>query len=187
VPATRRDRAATALVLGVAASAWFGWAQESPPSGWGWFLVAGSVGAALVAVVGGITTWRHRRGPSVMSDATARRTYNLTVAVEVVAILAGVVVLALAGASSYLAAWILFVVGVHFVPLARLFRLPGLTVTGLLCAAVAVGAAAVALAGTTLPSAPAGAGGGLVMAAYGVILLLGLRSRPSTDRPSTDR
>ena len=170
--ASPRDRAATALVLGVAASAWFGWAQEGPPSGWEPFLIAGSVVAVLIAAVGGIRTWRHRRGESVMSEPRARRTYNLTVAVEGAAIVAGVVVLGLVDASSYLAAWILFVVGVHFVPLGRLFRLRGLQVAGVGCAVVAAAAVTTAWSGAALPSAVAGAGGGLVMAVCGAVTVL---------------
>jgi hypothetical protein len=38
-----RDAAATAVIFGFFASAWFGWAEENPPAKWRVWLIAGSI------------------------------------------------------------------------------------------------------------------------------------------------
>src|SRR3954464_6382428 len=122
-----RDRAVTALILGIAAAAWFGWGHEGPPRGWSIPLDIGSFGSLAIAVVCGVLVWRLRRGPSAMDEPATRRRYFWIVGIETAAIRAGVVGLNLAGRPGYLSAWVLFVVGAHFLPLARLFHTPGLT------------------------------------------------------------
>ena len=54
-----RDNAATAAVFAFFASAWFGWAQEKPPTSCRNALAAGSIVSLLIAVAGGILAWRH--------------------------------------------------------------------------------------------------------------------------------
>src|SRR5215213_8575647 len=104
-----RDRAVTAAIFGLAAAAWFGWAQQSPPVGWSIPLAVGSV-AGLAMMAGGILlVLRRRRGPSAMADPRVRRLYNVTVAVEVVACFVGALVLGRAAHQSYIPAWVLFV------------------------------------------------------------------------------
>lgn len=86
-------------------------------------------------------------------------------------------VLAATGHAAYDAAWTLFVVGVHFIPLAQIFRARGLAVTGAATAAVAVTAAVIGLASSLAPSAAAGVGGGTVFVAYVAwVLVTGRRS-----------
>ena len=61
-----RDAAATAAVFGFFASAWFGWAQDSPPQAWRWALVVGSIVSLVVCAAGTLLTcWTRpsRRGP----------------------------------------------------------------------------------------------------------------------------
>lgn len=169
--ATIRDQAACALVLGVAAFAWFGWGQQGPPAGWAVFLGIGSGLGALVAVAALLLTLRNKTGASVMRDPTTAKRYGRTVGIEVGAILIGAAALILASNPSYVAAWVLFVVGVHFVPLARLFRIPSLAVAGVLVALVGVIAAILGIAQVVLPSAVAGGGGGLLMLAFGAVTL----------------
>jgi hypothetical protein len=158
-----RDRAVTGLILGVAGTAWFGWAHEGPPAGWSVPLDVGSFAGPAVAVACGVLVWRRRDEPSAMDDPGTRRRYLLIVAIEVLAILVGVAALNLTGHPAYLSAWVLFVVGVHFAPLARLFATPGLTVTGVALAVVAVVAAIAGGSTTIRPSAVAGAAAGVIM------------------------
>jgi hypothetical protein len=74
-------------------------------------------------------------------------------------------VLGVTGHSAYTAAWDLFVVGAHFVPLGRLFRIRSLVVVGVL--SVRVSAVAAGLHGTLAPSAIAGGAGGLLLILFG--------------------
>jgi hypothetical protein len=150
---------------------WFGWAQQGPPAGWSVPLTVGAVLGLLVAMIAAVLTWRHRNGGSAMGDLRGRRTHLRVVGAEVAAIAVGAAALGISGRSAYLAAWILFVVGAHFVPLGRLFRITGLVVAGVVLVVVSAAAAVVGVVGTALPSAVAGAGGGLVMVISGALSL----------------
>jgi hypothetical protein len=160
-----RDLATTALILGVAGLAWFGWGQAGLAEGWAAFLQAGSVAALAVAAAGGFLLRRLHSGSSAMADARLRRGYWKVVATEVIAIVAGNVALGSAGRPAYVPAWTLLVVGVHFLPLARLFRIPGLSAAGLVLAAAAIGAAAAGAAAGVAPRLIAGVAGGVVCVA----------------------
>jgi hypothetical protein len=168
---TRRDAAASALVLGIAGASWAGWGQEAPPAGWSLPLTIGSCLGLLLALAAGIRTVRYRAGASAMRTARGRRAYFVTLGVEVAVIGVGVAVLSVIGRTDYLAAWILFVVGAHFLPLGRLFLVTGLIVAGVLLVGVAAAAAVVGALGGPAPSAVAGAGGVLVMVVFGVVSL----------------
>jgi hypothetical protein len=160
-----RDLAVTAIILGVAAGLWFGWGQAQPPAGWGLPMTVGSFAAIAVAVAAGITLSRLRHGASAMESRRVRRAYGITVGVETAVIGLGAVGLALAGRSAYTAPWILLVVGVHFLPLGRLFGSADLMWAGLALAAVAVAGAVTGAVSTVAPSAVTGAFGGLVLVA----------------------
>lgn len=111
-----------------------------------------------------------------MEDPRVRRSYWLTGAVEVVLIVGGNLLLAAVGQQAYVAAWTLFVVGVHFIPLAKIFHGRALALTGVVVAVVAVAAACLGLASDLAPSAAAGAGGGVVFIGYAAWVLGGGRS-----------
>lgn len=156
-----------AAVLAFAGIAWLGWAQEDPPSSWVPYLAAGSVVAALLLIALVVLLVRRRTTTgSPMADPRVRRGYWVTVAIEVVLIVGGNLLLAALGHPTYDAAWTLFVVGVHFVPLARIFHARGLALTGVATAVVAVAAACLGFASEVAPSATAGAGGGVVFIGY---------------------
>ncbi|HVV24898.1 MAG TPA: hypothetical protein VHF06_36040 [Pseudonocardiaceae bacterium] len=169
---TARDLAANALILGVAAIAWFGWAQERPPAGWSVPLGVGSGLGLVVAAFAGVAVWRRRRGDSAMTEPEGRRTYYRTVGVECAAIVVGVVGLGLAGQSDYLAPWILFVVGAHFLPLSGLFDIRSLVPAGLLLVVASAVAVVAGLVWTVTPSAVAGGVGGSVLLVVAVLSLV---------------
>jgi hypothetical protein len=172
-----RDHAVTALIFGVAAFAWFGWGQAQPPAGWTIPLSVGSAAGAVVAVLAGIRLSRLRSGPSAMEDPRVRRGYFRTVGAEVVAIAVGCVVLTATGQALYIAAWVLLVVGVHFIPLGRVFRDVSLAYSGAALIAVAIAAAIAGAATGVTPSTVAGAGGGIVLFAFAVVSLAGAAGR----------
>src|SRR5262249_29649264 len=153
--------AITALVLSVAAMAWFGWGQAEPPASWAPVLVAGSGVSIAAVVLTGAATWRHRREQQSMNDPAVRRGYWLIVAVEVAASMVGVAARPARGKPPSSPAWILLVVGIHFLPLGRLFRVAELYPAGLAASAAAVAAAVTGALTAVPPSAVAGAGGGL--------------------------
>ncbi len=76
-----------------------------------------------------------------------------------------------AGRPAYTAPWILLVVGVHFLPLGRLFGSVDLLWSGLVLCAVAIAAAVTGAVSAVAPSAVTGGFGGLVLVAAAVASL----------------
>jgi hypothetical protein len=162
---TPSDLSVTALILAIAGALWFGWGQAEPPAGWGLPMVIGMFAAIAVAIVAAVAVRRFRHGATAMADQRVRRWYGITVGAEVAAIAIGAVGLGLAGRPAYTAPWILLVVGVHFVPLGRLFGIADLVWSGLVLSAVAIAAAVTGALSAVAPSAITGAFGGLVLLA----------------------
>jgi membrane protein implicated in regulation of membrane protease activity len=162
---TPSDLSVTALILAIAGALWFGWGQAEPPAGWGLPMVIGMFAAIAVAIVAAVAVRRFRHGATAMADQRVRRGYGITVGVEVAAIAIGSVALGLTGHPDYTAPWILLVVGVHFVPLGRLFGIADLVWSGLVLSAVAIAAAVTGALSAVAPSAITGAFGGLVLLA----------------------
>jgi hypothetical protein len=181
---TPGDLAVTALILGVAATMWFGWGQAQPPAGWGIPLAIGTFTAVAVAVLAGSVVVRFRRGATAMRDQRVHRGYWITVGAEVAAIATGVAALALAGRPAFTAPWILLVVGVHFLPLGRLFGAVDLLWSGLALSAVAIAGAVTGAVSAVAPSAVTGGFGGLVLVATAVTILrrAALHGRPAALR-----
>lgn len=119
----RRDATATAAIFGFFAASWFGWAQENPPTAWQTALIVGSILALLVAVVGGVLTWRRWSSKTVFNRHTSRR-FGLIVGLEFAIAGVGAGVLTALGRADLIPAWIALVVGVHFFPLASLLKDP---------------------------------------------------------------
>jgi hypothetical protein len=162
---TPRDLSVSALILGIAGAMWFGWGRAQPPAGWRLPIGIGMLAAIAVAVLAGIAVRRFRRGPTAMDDRRVSRGYGITVGIEVAAIAIGVLGLGLAGRPAYTASWILLVVGVHFMPLGRMFGSVDLLWSGLVLSAVAIAAAMTGAVSAVAPSAVTGAFGGLVLVA----------------------
>jgi hypothetical protein len=172
-----RDMAVTGVILGVAGFVWFCWGQASPPAGWPLPLRVGSALSLIIAIAAVVTARRAKASGSVMREPTVRHRYLIIVATEVALIVAGAVVLAVASRTAYLPAWILLVVGAHFIPLARLFSGTGLIPAGVLLVLIAIAAAITGASTAVAPSAIAGAGGGIVCGARALMCLIRARSQ----------
>ncbi|MFI5954792.1 hypothetical protein [Cryptosporangium sp. NPDC051539] len=170
-----RGRGIAAAIVGFFAACWFGWAQEDPP---GWLvplLVVGVVLSVVVAIAGIVLAVRSPSGSSPMADPRTRTRYFVTVGIEVALIWAGSALLGATGHDEYVAAWIAFVVGVHFVPLGRFFAERELQLSGVLITIVAVVAAVVTVATGHTSSTVAGAGSGTLLVLTGALSVLGIR------------
>ncbi len=130
--------------------------------------VVGVVAFALVVWFSVLRPASHRPGPS--PSRTALRTYGFCVVGEVVAIVLGAQVLVrLLHSPELVLPWVVLVVGVHFVPFARAFRVPLFAVLGWTLIAVAVvgGVLTVALgAAAAVPAALTGVVAGFVLLAF---------------------
>lgn len=174
-----RDRLMTTGILSFFASAWFGWAQEDPPSSWPVPLTIGACLGILGAVVCGLLAARHWRSGSVLDDRATFRRYLVVVGVECVLCGIGGGLLGGLSAVAYISAWICLVVGVHFVPLARVLRNPGLYPLAIAMIVIAVACVPVARAAGLTTSAVCGAAAGVALLAYAVSSAVALATRPA--------
>jgi hypothetical protein len=122
--------------------------------------------SAVVALVVLVALVLRRRGGAGV-DAAERvgdgsgmygRGYRAVVAAEVVAVVAGVVVLGRLGLGLAVLPWVAFVVGVHFVALGRIWRQPSLVAVGAVVAVAGGVGFALALAGAPDPAIAVTAG-----------------------------
>ncbi len=165
-----RDAAATSAVLGFFASAWFSWAQDSPPRSWIWALMTGSIASLVVCAAGALLTWQRRADPTAL-DEQSSRTFGIVVGIEFALAGIGAGVLAATGHADVIAAWVAIVVGVHLFPLAALFNYSFLYVTAALVTVVGIAAVPIARSSSVEVSAVVGAGSGVVLLATAVFSL----------------
>jgi hypothetical protein len=141
-------------IAGVAGAAWALWGA-SGLSGWARVVVSVlGVVVGLAVVVRALLLARRAPGDDGGS-MFASRSYRLIVVAEVVALVAGNVVLGRTGLAAYVIAWTAFVVGVHFLAFGRAFDGVFTVIGGLLIVA--------ALAGVVVGVAGAGASAVLVV------------------------
>lgn len=133
----------TAVIFGVAAFVWSGWAQERPPAGWPSRVALGLLSVLGLALVGigvprVIASWTNATAIDLGSGAFVA--YTIVFWIEVVAIVVLAVVLKRAQRSEFLAPSVLLIVGVHLLPLALVFEQWILFIAGLLVAAAGIAA-----------------------------------------------
>jgi hypothetical protein len=109
------------VVSGVAGGAWAVWGASGLPTAAAAVVAVLGLLAALAIVVGAL---RAMRGAGRGGGTTMFRTraYRLTVAVEIVACVAGAAVLGGVGLGEYVVVWIAAVVGAHFLVFGYWFR-----------------------------------------------------------------
>lgn len=178
-----RDLAASAIVLGIATSAWFAWGSSGAPALRPWFLAG--ICAGLVLAVIAIALRRRmggegsHRGPGRVA---VQRTYNRALFGEVILIVAGNAVLGLTDRPEYIICWTYLVMSVHFLPLATLYRIPALRLTALAGSAIAVVGAVLGATTTLSPIAVTGGVGALALVVSGAVQLRQARAADGAHR-----
>jgi hypothetical protein len=167
-----RDAAATALIFGFFASAWFGWAQDDPPPRWRPWLIGGSVAALATAAAGGILTWRHWSDGTAFDRDTSIR-FGIVVGIEFALAGIGAGILAARRRSDLTPVWIALVVGVHLFPVAVLLGYPLIHVVAALVTVAAVVAYPLARSRSIAPSAVVGVLTGGVLLLSALVSLVG--------------
>ena len=159
-----------AVVLAGASIAWFFWGRSSGVADVP-LLIGAGLGVALTMVAALVTA--RTAGASTMSqDPAARRVYWIALVAEVIAALAGASLLVTLGHPSLVIAWVLAVMGAHFIPLGRAFHAPVLFGTAAVCMLVAI-VAAVAELWYGFPAPPiAGGLGGLTLLVSSAVALV---------------
>jgi hypothetical protein len=174
-PRSRRDLGMTALIEGFFGFVWFGWGQADAPGSLRVALAVGGAVALLVALAGGVQAFRAPASTGVLHDRRARRRYGITVGVEFTLAGAGAAVLAAAGQSDFVPAWVCAVVGVHFFALASLLRDRLLVPLGVLTTLVAAVALGAGLATGVVPSTVTGLGAGVLLTGFALAALDGIQ------------
>jgi hypothetical protein len=122
--ASTRTLANAVIIEAFFALAWFSWGQDRPPAWESILLDIGAILAVLVTVGGIVIARRARHEPSPLSEPAAGKRYGIIVGTEFASIGIGAAIIGATGHSDFIAAWVCLVVGVHFVPLDRVF--PGI-------------------------------------------------------------
>jgi hypothetical protein len=165
-----RDAAATTLIFGFFASAWFGWAQEDPPPRLRPWLIAGSVAALVTTAAGGVLTATNWSAGTAFDRDTSIR-FGIVVGIEFALAGIGAAVLAARHRSGLTPAWIAFVVGVHLFPVAVLLHYPLIHVVGALVTAAALVGVPLARARSVAVSAVVGLLTGTILLAAALLSL----------------
>lgn len=161
----------TAVYLGLFATAWFSWGDGTAPQGLSGWLRAGAYVALAVAAAGVASAVLRRSASRAPRDRSADRRYLVIVLIEFAVAAGGAVLLDATDLAEYTPAFVGVVVGLHFLPLARLLNDPLLVPLGIVTAAVAVVAAVVAAVSDVHAGTVAGTGIGAVLLAYALLRL----------------
>ncbi|MFD0586557.1 hypothetical protein ACFQZE_00980 [Paenibacillus sp. GCM10027627] len=167
-----RDYAMYAAVFGWFSFCWFGWAQENPRASWRKYLGIASGAALLVSLAGIYFSINNWEAASALKNVGSFDTYLLTVYIEFFLAGAGAFALIKWKKSNYVAPWIAFVVGVHFIGLAPVFDNASLYVLAALLVAVSVAALYIAPKLKVAYSAITGIGAGTVLFIYACMGLI---------------
>ncbi|GAB3559480.1 hypothetical protein [Spelaeicoccus albus] len=171
-----KDVAANGMVMGIAAIAWFGWAHQAEMAALQVPLAFGMAAGLALGIV--CFTARRRLGGQSVHETNTKRAntvYYAAVGFEVVFAFGGAITLGKLEHPEYIIAWIMAVMGIHFLPLARLYRIRELTLTGALCIVAGAVGAITGLTGFLAPAVIAGVGGGAVLLATGIVCAARLR------------
>ncbi len=173
-----RGWALAAVVEGFGAVVWSGWAQVGADPRLSTVLTLGALAGFALAVTGFVLAVRS--APSADVSGSVRARYLLVLVAEAVALLVGVLVLAVVGLLRWAPVWVLVVFAAHVPAVARVIGNRLLSLLGPVLLAVAVLAVVASEIGLTGPSTVTGTLAAVCLFAAGVVSLLRLRRRPAT-------
>lgn len=167
-----RDYVMYVSIFGMFSFVWFGWAQERPRPNWRVYIGIASGIALLLCLLGVYLSINNWDAPSTLKDQASYTTYLIAVYTEFFLAGAGSFVLYRLKRKDYVAPWILFIVGIHFLALVSVFKDPSLYLLTALLVAISF----ISLwAGPRLKvacSAITGIGAGTVLFAYAILGLI---------------
>ncbi|MCR8656156.1 hypothetical protein [Paenibacillus endoradicis] len=167
-----RDYTMYAAIFGMFSFCWFGWAQERPKASWRIYIGIASGIALLVCLLGVYLSIKHWNELSVLSNNSSFTMYLITVYIEFIVAGVGAFLLIRKKAKDYIAPWIAFVVGIHFIGLVTVFNDPSLYVLAALLVAVSILAVIVAPKLHVASSAITGIGSGTILFGFAMLGLV---------------
>ncbi|MEX3622555.1 hypothetical protein [Viridibacillus arvi] len=151
------------------ASSWFGWAQEKPKENWRKYLGIASAFSLLVGLLGiylSVTNW-HR--PSALSEAATFKNYLFFVYIEFFVAGIGAFLLIKNKRKDYVAPWVAFIVGIHFIWLKSIFQDSSLYLLAALLVAVSIISVCLSKKLNIANSAITGIGAGIVLFCFAIL------------------
>lgn len=167
-----RDYTMYTAIFGMFSFSWFGWAQEKPKANWRIYIGIASGVALLVSLLGVYLSIHNWNEPSALSDQTSFTTYLITVFIEFFVAGVGAFLFIRKKAKDYVAPWIAFIVGIHFISLVSVFDDPSLYVLAALLVAVSIFAVIAAPKLQVASSAITGIGSGTVLFGFAILGLI---------------
>lgn len=167
-----RDYAMYASIFGMFSFSWFGWAQENPRSSWRKYIGIASGVSLLICLIGiylSITNWD---APSVLNNKNSFDNYLISVYIELFVAGAGASILLKCKFNDYVAPWIAFIVGIHFISLKSVFNDFSLYLLAALLVAVSITSLFISKKLNVANSAITGIGTGTVLFAYALLGLI---------------
>ncbi|MEK5438587.1 MULTISPECIES: hypothetical protein [Paenibacillus] len=167
-----RDYAMYASIFGMFSFSWFGWAQENPRSSWRKYIGIASGVSLLVCLIGvylSVTNWD---APSVLNDKTSFDNYLISVYIELLLAGAGASILMKCKYNDYVAPWIAFIVGIHFIDLKSVFNDFSLYLLAALLVAISIVSLFISKKLKVANSAITGIGAGTVLLAFALLGLI---------------
>ncbi|MDH6370293.1 hypothetical protein M2444_002073 [Paenibacillus sp. PastF-3] len=167
-----RDYAMYASIFGMFSFSWFGWAQENPRSSWRKYIGVASGVSLLICLIGvylSVTNWD---APSVLNDKTSFDNYLISVYVELFLAGAGASILMKCKYNDYVAPWISFIVGIHFIGLKSVFNDFSLYLLAALLVAISIVSLFISKKLKVANSAITGIGAGTVLFAFALLGLI---------------
>lgn len=159
-PSTLRGRGTGIIVCAIFAALWANWARpmlSGLPGIYGWTAVVAALsGALLVAGVAAIRRGRHLSRATGIGDRAPRgmrRGFMLVLIGEIVALNIAAYLLISHRMAQYLAPAVAIVVGLHFLPLAKIFRAPHFFITAIVMTLAGVLAAVAMVTGSSATAA----------------------------------
>lgn len=156
-------------IFGVFGSSWFGWAQEKPRESWRKFLGIASVFSLLVGLGGiflSVTNWHQ---PSALSEAGAFKSYLIFLYAEFFVTGFGAFLLIKYKRKDYVAPWVAFIVGIHFIGLKSIFEDASLYLLATLLIAISIISIFLSKKLKVANSAITGIGAGIVLFCYAIL------------------
>lgn len=167
-----RDYAMYASIFGMFSFVWFGWAQERPRNQWRVYLGIASGIALLVCLFGVYLSIKNWGEASTLKEGTSYTTYLITVCIEFALAGLGAFLLIRKKRNDFVAPWIAFIVGIHFIGLVGVFDDPSLYILSALMVAVSIIAIYLAPKLQVARSAITGIGSGTILFGFAILGLI---------------
>lgn len=167
-----RDYCMYTTIFGFFSFVWFGWAQENPRSSWRIYLGIAAGVAFIMCLIGGYLSVTNWHSPSALSSTKVFRQYLIFFYTEFFVAGAGAFLLIKKKWSHFIAPWIAFIVGIHFLGLKHVFQDFSLYILAILLVAVSIIALFVSPKLKVAYSAITGIGAGTVLFAFAILGLI---------------